>query len=234
MLDFAAERRLYLPSIGFFLVVMVAVVWLFSPSLRNVSVVAAALVVAYAAGTYARTQVWSDELLLWQDAAAKSPDKYRPLNNLGRVYDERGEYATAARYWREAEKLVPAGSKDHAYLLSNLGLAHARLKDYRGAVDYYERAIKIAPRVSEFWAQLAVAQLRLGRKEEGFESFGEAFKRRRRSPEIYLLRGQEYFLLGDYQRAASDFAQAVNLRPEDQRARRNLRAAEEMLRGSNP
>ena len=39
LLDFAAERRLYLPSIGFSLVVMVAVVWLFSPSLRNVSVV---------------------------------------------------------------------------------------------------------------------------------------------------------------------------------------------------
>ena len=234
LLDFAAERRLYLPSIGFFLVVMVAVVWLFSPSLRNVSVVATALVVAYAAGTYTRSQVWSDELLLWQDAVAKSPDKHRPLNNLGRVYDERGEYATAAGYWRQAEKLVPAGSKDHAYLLGNLGLAHARLKDYRRAVDYYERAIKIAPRVPQFWAQLGVAQLRLGRKEEGFESFRNAFKRRRRSPEIYLLRGQEYFLLGDYQRAASDFARAVNLRPEDQRARRNLRAAEEMLRGSNP
>ena len=199
-----------------------------------VSVVAVALVVAYAAGTYTRSRVWSDELLLWQDAVTKSPDKYRPANNLGRAYDERGEYATAAKYWRQAEKLVPAGSKDHAYLLGNLGLAHARLKDYRRALDYYESAIKIAPRVPEFWAQLAVAQLRLGRKEEGFESFGEAFKRRRRSPEIYLLRGQEYFLLGDYQRAANDFEQAVKMRPEDQRAQRNLQAAEEMLRGRNP
>ena len=234
LLDFAAERHLYLPSIGFSLVVMVAVVWLFSPSLRNVAVVVAALVAAYSAGAYKRSQVWSDELLLWQDAAAKSPDKYRPLNNLGRVYDERGEYATAAGYWREAEKLAPAGSRDHAYLLSNLGLTHARLKDYRRAVDYYQRAIKITPRVPEFWAQLGVAQLRLGRKEEGFESFRKAFKRRRRSPEILLLRGQEYFLLGDYQKAARDFKQAVKLRPEDQRARRNLQAAEKMLRGSNP
>ena len=234
LLDFAAERRLYLPSVGFSLVVMVAVAWLFSPSRRNVSVVVAALLVAYSAGTYKRSRIWSDELLLWQDAAAKSPDKYRPLNNLGRVYDQRGEYTTAAGYWREAEKLVPAGSKDHAYLLSNLGLAHARLKDYRRAVDYYRRAIKITPRVPEFWAQLGVAQLRLGRKEEGFESFRKAFERRRRSPEILLLRGQEYFLLGDYQKAARDFQQAVKMRPEDQRARRNLEAAQEMLRGSNP
>ena len=234
LLDFAAERRLYLPSIGFFLVVMVAVVWLFSPSPRNVSVVAVALVVAYAAGTYTRSRVWSDELLLWQDAVAKSPAKYRPPNNLGRAYDERGEYATAAKYWRQAEKLVPAKSTDHAYLLSNLGLAHARLKDYRRAVDYYERAIEIAPRVPEFWAQLAVAQLRLGRKKEGFESFDKAFKSRRQSPEIYLLRGQEYFLLGDYQSAVRDFKQAVKMRPEDQRAQRNLQAAEKMLRGRNP
>ena len=234
LLDFAAERRLYLPSIGFSLVVMVAVVWLFSPSLRNVSIVVAALVVAYAAGTYQRSQVWSDELRLWQDAAAKSPDKHRPLNNLGRVYDERGEYATAAKYWGAAEKLAPAGSMDHAYLLSNLGLAHARLKDYRRAVEYYQRAIKIARRVPEFWAQLAVAQLRLGLKEEGFKSFREAFKGRRQSPEIYLLRGQEYFLLGDYRRAALDFAQAVEMRPEDESARRNLEAAEKMLRSSKP
>ena len=123
---------------------------------------------------------------------------------------------------------------DHAYLLSNLGLAHARLKDYRRAVDYYQRAIKITRRVPEFWAQMAVAQLRLGLKKESFESFREAFKTRRRSPEIYLLRGQEYFLLGDYRRAALDFAQAVEMRPEDESARRNLEAAERMLRSSNP
>ncbi len=233
LLDFAAERRLYLPSVGFSLVVMVAVAWLFSPSRRNVSVVVAALLVAYSAGTYQRSRIWSDERLLWQDAAAKSPDKHRPLNNLGRVYDERGEYATAARYWREAEKLAPAGSKDHAYLLGNLGLAHARLKDYRRAVDYYERAIKINRRVAEFWAQLAVAQLRLGRKKEGFESFRKAFKRKR-SPEIYRLRGQEYFLLGNYARAVLDFRQAVKMRPEDEDARRRLQTAEKMLRSSNP
>ena len=101
-------------------------------------------------------------------------------------------------------------------------------------MDYYQRAIKINDRVPEFWAQMAVAQLRLGRKKEGFESFREAFKTRRLSPEIYLLRGQEYFLLGDYRRAALDFAQAVEMRPEDESARRNLEAAERMLRSSNP
>ncbi|MEX2302431.1 MAG: tetratricopeptide repeat protein [Bryobacterales bacterium] len=228
-LDYAAERWLYLPSIGFF---FTAVILLYRSigSARPAAAVLAALAVAYSIGTYQRSTVWASDVRLWQDTVEKSPQKVRPLMWLGRIYIDRGQYALALQALEAAQPFVEQGSEEHAHLLSNIGLAHANMKDHASAIQAYRRAIEMIPDEPLFHCHLAVALIRIGRKEEGWQAFAKAFEYVDLQPEPYLLRGQEHFLERRYREAAADYRQAVRLRPGNPKASRNLSAAEEALR----
>jgi tetratricopeptide (TPR) repeat protein len=200
-------------------------------SARTTAIVLAGLTVFYSVGTYQRSTVWASDLQLWQDTAEKSPQKVRPLMWLGRIYNERGQYALAIQALQKGLEFVEQGSDEHAHLLSNIGVAHAHMKDYESAIQSYQRAIAMVPDEPLFHAHLAVALIRVGRKLEGWQSFERAFQvMDEPQPEPHLLRGQEHFLEGRYLEAATDFRDAVRIRPGNPKATRNLAAAEEALR----
>ena len=230
ILDYAAERRLYLPVLGLMIAATAFTARYWRPRIEWANAGLIAILAVYSVGTYQRSAVWADSIKLWTDTAKKSPGKARPLVWLGKVYNDRGRYQRANSVWRKAEEVVEPNSGEHAHLLSNLGLAAANLKDHEKAAGYYERAVEMQPSAAQFWAHLAVAQLRLGLESEGWKSFDEAAKRARGRPGVFQLRGQEYFRRKQYRQAAQDFRLALEMSPEDAVIRRNLEAAEEMLR----
>jgi protein O-mannosyl-transferase len=226
LLDYAAERRLYLPAIGFFLVVVWALARSSDARSKVPYAVVGVLLAVYAAGTYQRSTVWADELRLWEDTVAKSPGKGRPWMWMGRVLFNRGRLDPAVRAWERAAELLPPDSDEYPYVLSNLGLAAAHAKQYERAIGYYRRAIEAKPREAMFWGQLAVAQMRLGRTEEGWESFRKGFAAPGPAPVgLRALRGQERYQAGRYEEAAEDFEAVLRATPDDPEAARNLRAA---------
>ena len=227
LLDFAAERRLYVPSIGIFLIVMILLGRLVAGSRAKAIGTIAVVTLIYSLGTFDRARLWGDELALWHDTAEKSPEKARPLTWLGKLYDERGQSDKAIDYWIRAEKLVEPGTDKHGYLLVNLGVGAAKSKNYARAVEYYEAALKTIPKKQQpvVWANLAVAQLRLGRRRAGWRSFRHARGGQTGGAEVYLLYGQELYQLGRYQQAVKAFEDALRARPEHPTARRNLAIA---------
>ena len=227
LLDFAAERRLYVPSIGIFLIVMILLGRLIAGSRAKAVGAIAVVTLIYSAGTFERSRLWGDELALWHDTAEKLPAKARPLTWLGKLYDERGMTDRAIDYWTRAEKLVQPGTDKHGYLLVNLGVGAAKTKNYARAVEYYQAALKTIPKKQQpvVWANLAVAQLRLGRRREGWKSFRHARGGLTGGAEVNLLYGQELYQLGRYEAAVKAFEAALRARPEDQTARRNLAIA---------
>jgi len=227
LLDFAAERRLYLASIGFFVLLLWLITRLFESDSKGPWIATAVLALIYSGATMARADVWSNELTLWQDAAAKSPEKARPITWLGRIYFNGGRMAEAERYWIRALEVVTPDSAEESFLLANVGLLEAKKKRWEQAIDYYTRALKRLPNEATFWAQLGVAQMRLGRTEEGWQSFehGQKFTRRL-GPEFFLLRGQERYQAGLYEQAANDFQMVLEFSPENETAAKNLQIAQ--------
>jgi len=75
---------------------------------RAVAVVLGLLVAgALASATIRRNVLWSDPVLLWSDAVAKSPRKARAQNNLGYSLYLRGDYDAAIDRFRLALALDP-------------------------------------------------------------------------------------------------------------------------------
>jgi tetratricopeptide (TPR) repeat protein len=225
LLDFAAERRLYLPSVGFFLVVLGVVSFLEGRHRKLVAATLVTVLLAYGVGTYRRSIVWADDLTLWQDTVKKSPEKARPWSWLGKVYDERGLVTQAQGAWMEGVQFAEQESDEHATLLGNLGLSQARQKNYAQAVEYYEQALVISPGQKLIWAQLAVALMRLDRTEEGWQAFERAMEGFRINYAVRILRAQELYVAGRYAEAVDDFRRALDLQPELDEVRRNLEVA---------
>ena len=224
--DFAAERRLYLPSIGLYLLALWGLTRIFDPGATAAKWVLAAVLAVYSVGTFQRARVWSDEVLLWSDAVAKSPEKERPWTWLGRAYFETGQQAQAQNAWARAAELVDPGSDQEAFLYSNLGLLEARNKRWDQAIAYYDKAIASADFEPTLYAQRAVAEIRAGRAEQGWKSFeAGAEKEWLLSAQYYILRGQEYFQIGEYDKAVSDFENALERQPDDPETRHNLEVA---------
>src|SRR3990172_7133903 len=112
---------LYLPSVGFMIVLLVGLFWLFEylrkahDSWLMVHFIGLIFLIAAAAGiaTYQRNKVWRDEISLWMDVISKSPDKTRGHINLGVVYDKQGHINEAIKEYKLTLTLKPDNADAH-------------------------------------------------------------------------------------------------------------------------
>jgi Tfp pilus assembly protein PilF len=161
------ERYLYLPSVGFCWLAAWGWVSLWEVAqlrpLRRKVLVGALVVIgtAYAARIVTRSHDWSDDVTLYTQTLALSPDSYHIRNNLGTVLWKQGRVSEAEREWETALALHPK----NAIVLNNLGLVKSQQKRYEEAIDYFQRATRIKPIYMDPHLNLGAACLELGRPD---------------------------------------------------------------------
>ena len=133
------ERALYLPSIGFCILIGSAISKVFPKKLMFI--LTAVLVCGLAARTYARNYVWKDRFALFSSITQSSPYNFLAKYNLANVYYGRGDYKTSAALYQKVVEWQPN------YMEAHLGLANAyhsmgRLED---ALAEYKEALGIEP-----------------------------------------------------------------------------------------
>jgi hypothetical protein len=97
-LDILFEHRTYLPSM---FVCLVAVTYIFrylKPKGLSIGILCAVTII-FSLWAYERNEVWRDDLTLWADCAKKSPNKARPLTNLGVALWQRGKNEEAMQHY---------------------------------------------------------------------------------------------------------------------------------------
>jgi len=127
IIDVMFEHRLYLPSIGAILAVTALCAFALEKSslkLGQTRIAAAGIlagvVIVLACAAHERNKVWKDELTLWTDVIAKTPDNPRGYNMLGSYYQATFRIYDAINCFRKA--LEVDGS--YAEARSNLGNAY--------------------------------------------------------------------------------------------------------------
>lgn len=134
------EHRLYLPSVGFFLVIGVAITEIISNQKRMV-VFPVIIVLLLSVSTHKRNAVWNSDIRMWEDAVKKSPQKARPRCNLGSLYGTHGKFAESIRESKAAIDLSPRLALAHA----NLGEAYWRTGRNKEAIQELTTAVSINP-----------------------------------------------------------------------------------------
>lgn len=229
------EHRLYLPSIGL-IIALVGILWAAWerwkerwPRICLVAIPAGLLVLAVlAVMTFERNTVWHDEISLWQDAAAKSPNKVRPHYNLGNYFLRSGSIDRGIRELRRVLEIQP----DFTAASNNLGTAYMNFGQYDRAAAVLAEAVALAPdrssaeyNVGVFlpaFYNLGICYTTLGQYDQAAAMFAEVISL---DPNHYLAHynlGICYEVLGRNSEAVAEFREALKINPGFSQAREKL------------
>jgi tetratricopeptide (TPR) repeat protein len=144
-----AERYLYLPLVGFCLVVSIALSAqarrIFSnPIAATLATLIPVIVVVslYSTATMARNRVWQNNFVLWATTVQSSPESPIARGGLGMAYLDRGRLDEAREQFEMAIKLLPNDYKSYY----NLGLVYHQKGNWNKAVENFKRSVAIHPR----------------------------------------------------------------------------------------
>lgn len=159
--DLAADRRLYLPLIGF----ATSAAFLLN---RARPWLPAGVVIVLAVVSVFRVQVWQTERSLWQEAVLRSPDKLRPKIQLSRTLDS----GPALELLETARQSFP----DDASLAAELGRRYLEAGRSGDALREFGRALALAPRDPAAHNNRGVALMNLGQQEAARGDFERALE----------------------------------------------------------
>jgi tetratricopeptide (TPR) repeat protein len=146
-----AERFLYLPSVGFCLLVGMGLgralgaeggAGASQPLRRAPALAAAVLFLAYIGLTHWRNEPWQDHYHLYLNMVDTSPDSDLPHVNLALVQLPRGEIAESHAHFKRAVEIAPGNPR----ALVGLGLTETILGDREGGLRHALEGARRAPK----------------------------------------------------------------------------------------
>lgn len=220
--DVIVEHRLYLPSIGFFIAVVLSVEYFFS-NMRLKIALMLVIVSVLSISAYNRNTIWKDPQLLWEDVIAKAPNNARAYNNIGVELKNKGEYDKAIEQFEKSLK----ADKNYTSVYFNLGDVQYRLGNYEDAVVYLKKALtlKLNPQLHlDILNKLGRTYSAMGQAESAIDAFKEAIKVYPTAVAPYNNLGVQYIKTGRFDLAIEILESALKIR-EEQYIRSNLSLA---------
>ncbi|MHC4522735.1 MAG: tetratricopeptide repeat protein [Planctomycetota bacterium] len=239
--DIMVLRRLYLPSLGFYLLLVLAVHQVFCYLRENKGLevrrlwmaeilLLAGIVMFYGVCTYEYNKVWRTEITLWTDAVNKSPCKIRPHYNLGHAYQKEGMEPRALEQYLACKSIYASEDKIRDWneleiygrTCNNLGIIYAYARLYDAAIDSFKEAVTIIPGSAPVHHNLGKAYLGAGRIKAAESELKRAIEINARYSPAYDGLGQVYESKGMLDEALCAYTTAAKTGPENASAYLNV------------
>jgi protein O-mannosyl-transferase len=219
-----ADRYMYIPSIGLFVILAWGVADLTANWAHRVlplAGAAAAVLTACALTAGAQLLYWLDSELLFRHTLAVTQNNYLACNNLGFYFAQQGQQELAKKYYRSAIEIAPkwAGARN------NLGATLVYQKKYEEAIAMLEEALRVNAQSADAESNLGAALCCLGRTDE---AMGHLRKAIQLNPEYALAHynlGNALLQQDRLAEAAAEFRLAAELKPQYAEAHNNLALA---------
>ncbi len=214
-----AEQRLYLPSLGYSILLSFFLCRLRSVSLGHVSssmsrnatlVVTILILTLFSMQTRFRNAVWKDKIALFEDSASKDFNKGGIHYNLGEAYQSAGLIDKAIIAYKNSLLMWPTNSRAHV----NLGMAYFARKKHDLAIEELKQAIELDPEDPNTPRFLAEVYLHKGETDLALEQLGQALSQDPGKPEIHIQMGLAYQEKNQYELALQSFKEALKLMPD--------------------
>lgn len=138
-----AERILYVPSMGFILLVVIGWRKLRNQHKHISDVLISITVVFMALKTIDRNPAWFNDEALFKSAIIVNPKNAKLYNNLGHVYEDRGDLVAAESYFHHAVDIQPDDIGSHI----NMGRVLKALERFDESEASYQKAMDMMPRL---------------------------------------------------------------------------------------
>lgn len=213
-----AEQRLYIPSLGFCMVLgdIFARAW----DKNLVKTLFVLLVCTYGIIAIDRNYDWKDSPTFWEKTLYQTGSP-RAFLNLGEAYLQLGDDELGIRVSKQALRYDPSliGA------MANIGIGYMKLGDKEKALDYFRKALFLQPDDPSNYVNLGVALLELKHIDEARKVLEKGLQVSDRNALLHYTLGNVYGQLGLFDKAAERFRTAMILDPDLKMAERNYKQA---------
>ncbi len=209
--DVIFEHRTYLPSLGFFLIITSGIYFLLWNKHKYLAISIFVIIIGLNSKlTYERNKVWKDEQTLWSDVISKSPNKVRPIFNLGSSYSKIGQYDMAIPYFTKVIEINPKQVLCYSYR----GFAYFKLGQWDNAIADFSKVIEITPNQLKVYLDQGVSYYNLGLWDKAIADFSKMLDINPKSKEAYYNRGIAYGTIGQIDKSIADYSNAIEIDPK--------------------
>ena len=221
---YMAEHWLYLPSIGFFLVLAKGFAYIYrAKNFRMFAIVFIITLLAfYSYLTIRQNDYWKEPISFYKKTLEYAPDSSRIHNNLGIAYGAIGKYEDAIISYQKALEFSP----DYVNAHYNLGTAYDAIgKREEEAIAAYKKAIELDPDYSAAYNNLGNIYSNMGRNDEAMALYEKATEINPDYKDAHYNLGNEYRGIGRNKEAIASYKKAIELDPYDAATHNNLAVA---------
>jgi len=208
---YMAEHWLYLPSVGWFMLLGGFFAFLCrSQKHRFLAVSFVIFIVAgYSLLTFRQNDYWREPVTFYERTLRYAPDSPRMLNNLGNIYQKRGETDKAAAMLKMALRV----DSDQARTYNNLGILYSESGRNEEAIDAYEKALSIDPGKAKTYNNLANVYDEIGEHEKAIDNYLKSLELNPDGTSVYYNLGIAYNNAGMTDKAISVYLKAIDSEP---------------------
>ncbi len=216
------EHWLYLPSIGFFLILAKGVCELRRRHLVYPAFgLASVLVVSCATLTILQNRHWRDPVSFYERTLKYGDESAPSYIGIGTLFNDAHRYEDAIALLQKAITLVP----DSADAYNNLGIAYYGTGKKDEAIASLKKAIAIDPNLAQAYTNLGNVYDGIGEKEKAVVAYKKAIEIDPRDEDAYNNLGVLYATLGKNKDAISAFKKALGIDPDYTQGHHNLSIA---------
>lgn len=219
-----ADRYMYMPSVGYCLVLVALgqalYGWLLTTrpqrAIAIAGFLAAALTVSYTSTTLAYNRNWSNQESLFTSMLRCNPKSALAHNGLGTFYFEKGMYGKAREHFSRS---IALGFME-AY--NNRGNAFYAMGEYQAALKDYNYVISLKPDWGKPYLNRGILSLAQKNYQSAVKDFTQALEKLPNQSRVFNARGLAYEKLGNWTKAQEDYTKAITSDPSNAEAFFNL------------
>jgi tetratricopeptide (TPR) repeat protein len=208
-----ADRYLYLPSVGYVLLLAIFLSWAekkLPTAVKSITIMFLVIGGLYAVGTVSRNNIWKDNLALWSDTVRKSPDSAIVHNNLAFAYGSRGQRDRAIGEYQTAVRLKPDYVEGHF----NLAAVYASEGQWDRAIAEYQKAIQLNPAFIAAHYNLGIIYASEGQWDRAIAEYQTTLRLDPDHSDAHNNLGVAYASEGQWDRAIAEYETALRLNPD--------------------
>ncbi|MCH7505407.1 tetratricopeptide repeat protein [PVC group bacterium] len=217
-----AERYLYLPSFGFYLLAACAFTAMMKNSklLLRRAITCVFIVVFFlcAYRTHLRNDDWDNAKNLWSQTVRVSPKSYNAHSNFAIALVGEKQFEAAVEEYQLALQIDPMDPEGHY----NLARCYGLMEKTQKALEHYYESIRIDPTYAEAHNNIGIIFAKQGKYETAIREFKASLKINPRNANAYNNIGNCYSELKNYPEAIRAYQRAIEFDPRRLNAYVNL------------